>query len=156
MINDKDLLQMVMQKHPDEDADFIVNQFAIYKNKLCALNLYAPSVEEPPVNESAQPAVTAPTTEEKAKKRFTKRDLKIKPSEAITEDFIRCCLCGKECQNLTSAHLMKTHGLTPEEYKKLCGYAPDCVLMSGKNLKRVQHAVTNAQAARKKKVVEVD
>ena len=49
---------------------------------------------------------------------------------------------------------MKEHGLTPEEYKKLCGYEPNTVLTSGKNLLRVQHAVANAQAARKKKIIE--
>lgn len=154
MITDKDLLQMVMQKHPDQDVDFIVNQFSVYKQKLSGLHVYATNAEECQQDENTPTAEATPEVKERTKKRYTKRDLKTKPLEAITEDSITCCLCGKVCQNLTASHLMKEHGLTPEEYKKLCGYEPNTVLMSGKNLLRVQHAVANAQAARKKKIIE--
>jgi hypothetical protein len=147
MIADKDLLQIVMQKYPDQDIDFIINQFSIYKQKLSGLYVYTANTKECQQGNASARAIH----EGKERKKYTKRVLKVKPFRAITKDSITCCLCGKICQNLTASHLMKEHGLTPEEYKKLCGYGSSIRLMSGKNLLRVQHAVANAQAARRKK-----
>lgn len=144
MISDAPLLKMVMEKHPDQDADFIMEQFALYKKKLMALDA---TVVEPPVEAAPVEEVTAPVEKPK-KKRITKRSLKIKPENAIQKDAIICCICGKKVSSLTSIHL-KTHGLTPDEYRKLCGYPPHQSLMSHENLRKVKHAVENAQKVRK-------
>lgn len=45
----------------------------------------------------------------------------IDPKKAIKEKSIVCLECGKSFRILTKRHL-KSHGLTPEEYKKKWGY----------------------------------
>ena len=89
------------------------------------------------------------TVDSTPKKKFTKRDLVIKPNEAITDEAIKCCLCGKERSSLTLRHLA-THGISVDEYKKLCGYAPGQKLMSNNHAKKVCDNVMKAQQARGK------
>lgn len=74
--------------------------------------------------------------------------LTVDPKSAIQEEKIVCCICGKEVQSLTSRHL-RTHGLSVEEYKLLCGYAPNTALMSAQRYQNAQHAISAAQGARK-------
>ena len=84
------------------------------------------------------------------KKKYTRRNLVVKPEEAISEQEIACCICGKTFQNLTTKHI-QSHDLTVEEYKKLCGYGPEQKLISSKLLNKLQANVLKAQQAREKK-----
>lgn len=84
------------------------------------------------------------------KKKYMKRSLVVKPEEALGEDQVPCCLCGRGFQNLTAHHLL-SHDLTVEEYKKLCGYAPDQKLISHNLLERLQENVQKVQRSREKK-----
>jgi predicted transcriptional regulator len=45
----------------------------------------------------------------------------VDPKKAIREKSIVCLECGKSFRIITKRHL-KSHGLTPEEYKKKWGY----------------------------------
>ena len=45
----------------------------------------------------------------------------VDPKKAIREKSVVCLECGKSFRILTKRHL-KSHGLTPEEYKKKWGY----------------------------------
>ena len=65
------------------------------------------------------------------------------PKTAITETYVRCCVCGQKMRMLTQKHLA-THGLTPESYRELCGYKPKQSLVA-KALRR----------ERKKKMTEM-
>ena len=47
--------------------------------------------------------------------------LQFDPKKAIKDKSVTCCLCGAQVKVLTAKHLEK-HGLTPEEYRRLCGY----------------------------------
>jgi predicted transcriptional regulator len=87
------------------------------------------------------------------KKKYTRRNLVVKPEEAISEQEIACCICGKTFQNLTTKHI-QSHDLTVEEYKKLCGYGPEQKLISSKLLNKLQANVLKAQQAREKKKAE--
>ncbi|MDE7065621.1 MAG: MucR family transcriptional regulator, partial [Desulfovibrionaceae bacterium] len=69
--------------------------------------------------------------------------------EAIQDDKILCCICGKERQALTEKHLMSHNGLTREGYLKLCGYEPGQALMSKAHLNKMKSNVLKAQQARK-------
>lgn len=60
---------------------------------------------------------------------YTKRNLVVKPEEAITDDHISCCICGRKMKNLNAKHLA-SHDIDMDSYKKLCGYAPDTKLIS--------------------------
>ena len=154
MISDAELLKLVMDRYPEQPAQFLIEQFTFMKagliqanNKLAGLDAegLAESMcgsEEFQKGEQAEPA--AP------KKKYTKRNLVVKPEEAISEQEIACCICGKTFQNLTAKHI-QSHDLTVEEYKKLCGYAPDQKLISAKLLNKLQANVLKAQPAREKK-----
>ena len=71
----------------------------------------------------------------------------VKPEEAIGDDTVQCCICGKAFQNLNAKHI-QNHELTVEEYKKLCGYGRDQKLISRNLLAKLQENVQKAQNAR--------
>ena len=80
------------------------------------------------------------------------RYLKVKPANAIQDDKIYCCICGKESLTLTERHLASHNGLTREGYIKLCGYEANQPLMAKKHLERMKANVIKAQQARKAKM----
>ena len=53
---------------------------------------------------------------------------------------------------------LATHGISVEEYKKLCGYAPEQKLMSNNHVEKVRDNVMKAQKARKgsKKIADIE
>ena len=146
MISDTDLLRMLMQKYPTQDAEFIMNEFNVYKKMLGSAESCATA--ECCTAECAE-AVEAPTAPAPMKK-LTKRQIKHNPQEAITQTNIICCVCGKEFKRLSAAHLA-THGATPEEYRRLCGYEPNQPLMGKMIYQRLMSAVKSAQDARVRK-----
>lgn len=81
---------------------------------------------------------------------YTRRSLKVKPEEAVRKDKIFCCICGKGMSSINSRHLA-SHGVTKEDYVKLCGYPSDQVLMSLDHLAKMKANVLEAQKARTKK-----
>nr|WP_294508880.1 MucR family transcriptional regulator [uncultured Bilophila sp.] len=70
-----------------------------------------------------------------------------KPEEAIGDNTVQCCICGKAFQNLSAKHI-QDHELTVEEYKKLCGYGREQKLISRNLLAKLQENVQKAQEAR--------
>ena len=85
---------------------------------------------------------------------YTRRNLKVKPQDAIKKDSITCCICGKSMNSINARHLASHNGLTKEGYLKLCDYPADQVLMSLNHLAKMQTQVRKAQKAREKKQAE--
>lgn len=81
---------------------------------------------------------------------YTKRNLVVKPEEAITDDHISCCICGRKMKNLNAKHLA-SHDIDMDSYKKLCGYVPDTNLISASLLMQLQENVLKAQQGREAK-----
>lgn len=94
------------------------------------------------------------TVRESLTRGYTRRNLKIKPQDAIKKDSITCCICGKSMRSINSRHLASHNGLTKEGYLKLCDYPADQVLMSLSHLAKMQAQVRKAQKAREKKQSE--
>lgn len=101
MISDAELLKLVMERYPEQPTPFIIEQFTVLKagliqanNKLAAMDMEEPVCEqvsiEEPMPEAAEAAPSAAP-----KKKFTKRSLVVRPEEAIGEDVVQCCLCGR-------------------------------------------------------------
>ncbi len=158
MISDAELLKLVMDRYPEQPVPFLIEQFTLMKagliqanNKLAGMDSKALSeslcCEEEVQKEKNDSEPSAP------KKKYTRRNLVVKPEEAISEQEIACCICGKTFQNLTTKHI-QSHDLTVEEYKKLCGYGPEQKLISSKLLNKLQANVLKAQQAREKKKAE--
>lgn len=151
MISDSELLKLVMDRYPEQPMTFVLEQFAAFKSGLIQANnkLASLGVEEIADSEHAteMPAVEAPAP----KKKYTRRNLVVKPEEAIAEQSVRCCICGKTFQNLTAKHLL-THGITVEEYKKLCGYHSEQKLICSNLLEKLQENVLKAQRSRERKL----
>lgn len=80
-----------------------------------------------------------------------KRSLVVRPEEAIGDDVVQCCLCGRGFQNLTAKHLL-SHGISVDEYKKLCGYVPEQKLICKNLLEKLQENVQKAQRSREQKL----
>ena len=108
MISDAELLKLVMERYPEQPTPFIIEQFTVLKagliqanNKLAAMDMEEPVCEqviiEEPMPEAAEAAPSAAP-----KKKFTKRSLVVRPEEAIGDDVVQCCLCGRGFQNLTA------------------------------------------------------
>ena len=154
-LEDKDLFNAIFNKYSDQPIEFVMEQYE--KAKILNLEIerrqssrscvdITPSSVAQNAEELKQIEATVDST---PKKKFTKRDLVIKPNEAITDEVIKCCLCGKERSSLTLRHLA-THGISVDEYKKLCGYTPGQKLMSNNHAKKVCDNVMKAQQARGK------
>ena len=157
MISDAELLKLVMERYPEQPTPFIIEQFTVLKagliqanNKLAAMDMEEPVCEqvniEEPMPEAAEAAPSAAP-----KKKFTKRSLVVRPEEAIGEDVVQCCLCGRGYQNLTAKHLL-SHGISVDEYKKLCGYAQEQKLICKNLLEKLQENVQKAQRSREQKL----
>lgn len=94
-----------------------------------------------------EPEMPEPAPEPKPK-RVTRRSLKFDPADAIANDRIVCCLCGWEGDVLSKGHLAK-HGVTPEEYRRLCRYEADRPLVSGRRLQQMRKNMAKMAAARR-------
>lgn len=154
MINDTELLKLVMDRYPEQPLPFLIDQFTVMKAGLIQANNRLAGLEQETGGDSAYPSEGLPKEESfpesvAPRKKYTKRNLVVKPEEAISEEEVTCCICGKSFQNLTTKHI-QSHDLSVDEYKKLCGYAPDQKLISSKLLNKLHSNVLKAQQAREK------
>lgn len=154
-LDDRDIFNAVFTRFKDQPIEYIMEQYALAKKLNMEIERGADTQTAPeacaPVAEPAQEQTEETAAPAPVHKRYTKRDLKIKPQDAITDDTISCCLCGIERQNLTANHMMNAHGLTIDEYKKLCGYPPEQKLMSRRRLAKSREIISKAQEARIRK-----
>ena len=121
MISDAELLKLVMDRYPEQPAQFLIEQFTVMKAGLIQANNKLAGMDSEALSESlccAEDAQKEETVSEPSapKKKYTRRNLVVKPEEAISEQEIACCICGKTFQNLTTKHI-QSHDLTVEEYK---------------------------------------
>ena len=154
-LEDKDLLKIICEKYPDQPLEYVMEKFgqakAMYlelersKDAIVKTIVHAEPVQLKAIEEAS--ATDEEVVEAPKKKRLTKRSLVCKPEEAIDNDTITCCICGRKMQTLTARHL-ETHGVTVEEYKKVCGYAPDQKLMSSSYAAKMADNIKAAQEAR--------
>lgn len=158
-LDDRDIFAAIFTKYSDQSIEFVMAQYE--KAKLLNMEIERRLAEKLPTEavivfpdnvESTETDEETPI-EAPRRKKFSRRDLVCKPEEAITDESIRCCLCGKEGSSLTSRHLAQ-HGISVEEYKKLCGYADNQKLMSGSFERKMLHNVQRAQQARLKNLKE--
>lgn len=153
-LEDKDIFNAVFEKYRDQPIEFVMAQYEKAKllNREIELRLNALAAPQGAAPQNApageQPAAEAKAAPEPARKRPTKKDLVSDPEKAITEDTITCCLCGQQFNTLTARHL-KTHDISVEEYKYLCGYTSGQKLMSHNLAATMARNVQKAQAARK-------
>lgn len=145
-LEDKDLFMTIYAKFSDKPIEFIMEQYEKAKRinmeieKRLLQEALAQTQEKP--EEIVEKDVEVDV--ERPKKKYTKKDLKIKPQNAITEDIIYCCICKEPRQILTAKH-MDAHGITIEEYKRLCGYESNQPLMSLKRLEKSREIISRAQ-----------
>lgn len=160
-LEDKDIFTAIFNKYSDQPIEFIMEQYEKAKKLNMAIERRINAqVEQPAKVEETAPALPSvaeplPVEEERKpapapKKIFSKADLVFDPAEAITDNTITCCLCGKAACSLTSRHLAN-HGINVEEYKYLCGYPSEQKLMSRNFEAKMRRNVQRAQLARKEK-----
>ena len=129
MISDAELLKLVMERYPEQPSAFIIEQFALFKagliqanNKLAVMDVEEVVAEPVALEEQVQEPADAPASAAAPKKKFTKRNLVVRPEEAISDESVVCCLCGRSFQNLTAKHLL-SHGISVDEYRN-CAVMP--------------------------------
>lgn len=153
-LDDRDIFAAIFEKFIDQPIEVVMSQYE--KAKMLNIEIEKrvantlAQENEPPVEELIVEEVEDIEPAPEPKKKYTKRNLKVKPQDAITENAIFCCICGEERQSLTAKHLAG-HDLTVPEYKKLCGYGPKTPLMSGKRLAKSREIISRAQQARMEK-----
>ncbi|MEG6501848.1 MULTISPECIES: MucR family transcriptional regulator [unclassified Desulfovibrio] len=151
-LEDKDLFNAIFNKYSDQPIEFIMEQYE--KAKILNIAIEKRQQSQPVTTdaESATDAMTEPSNAENVtpKKKYTKRDLVVKPQAAITDEHIKCCICGQERSILTSRHLAQ-HGITVDEYKTLCRYDAKQPLMSNNRIEHARVVIAKAQQARKAK-----
>lgn len=149
-LEDRDIFLAICEHFADQPIEFLMEQYEKAKKLNMGIEKRISALqneEAQPVIEEVAVAVEEIPEEVPQKKKYTKRNLKVKPQDAITEDYIACCICGLQRQSLTSKHIA-THGITVEEYKKLCGYPEDQKLMSNKKLEKSRAVIKLAQQHR--------
>lgn len=149
-LEDKDIFEAICKLNPGQSIEVIMAQYE--KAKRMNMEIERRSVATCAPEPEPQPESVAEVTEAVEKvmppqKKYTRRKFRVKAQDAITNDVIYCCICGEERQSLTAKHLA-THGITVDEYKKLCGYPLDQPLMSGKRLAKSKEIIARAQKAR--------
>lgn len=149
-LEDKDIFKAIWDRYTDEPVEFIMAQYEKARRMNMEIERRASPVLE--CNSPVQSEVITSATEiveEPAprKKRYTRRNMAVKPEEAIADDYIYCSICGAQRQSLTAKHLA-THDLTVAEYKKLCGFPQEMPLMSGRRLAKSKEIIARAQKAR--------
>ncbi|MBD5553333.1 MAG: MucR family transcriptional regulator [Desulfovibrio sp.] len=150
-LEDRDIFQAICTRFADQPIEFIMTQYAQAKRMNMEIErMLAWDLDDDSENEEELDIVETEDVASPAKRRLNKRSFKVKPEDSITEDYIRCCICGEERQSLTAKHLAK-HDVTVEEYKRACGFEPDKPLMSGKRLKKSKDVIARAQKARLEK-----
>ena len=117
MITDAELLKLVMDRFPEADTDGIVEQFSLLKVGLLQANAKL-AVGDAGQQGVEEQSISAADGDPAPKKRYTRRSLVVKPEEAIGDDTVQCCICGKAFQNLNAKHI-QNHELTVEEYEAL-------------------------------------
>ena len=149
-LEDKDIFTAICARYSDQPIEFIMEQYEKAKKINMGIEQRMGTGCAAPVVESEEEDVQVELEEQPAptrKRRYQRRFLKVKPEEAITRDAIYCCICGKPFKSITSRHL-NTHDIDVEDYKKLCGYAPDQKLMSDEQLERSRQIIRVAQKSR--------
>ncbi|MBQ9406371.1 MAG: MucR family transcriptional regulator [Desulfovibrio sp.] len=155
-IDENMLFKTIYERHGDKPIEFVMQEVAKAKASYLKAEIDLHNLSNDPTptpNETVETeAIPLPEMELTKKKRYTKRSLQGRdPQQAIQDDTIMCCLCGETKTSISSAHLKSVHGITPDEYRKLCGYAPNQQLACKQlQLKRAE-AIQKAQAGRGKK-----
>lgn len=154
-LDDKDILNAVFARFNDQPVEFIMAQYEIAKRMSMDIER---RLAEMPTDVSAKRSLQGeelpePEAEAPRRKKPGRKDLVCKPEDAITDEYITCCLCGKESSSLTSRHLAQ-HDISVEEYKRLCGYTDDQKLMSRNFERKMLHNVQRAQQVRMKNLKE--
>lgn len=147
-LEDKDIFAAICSRCSDQPIEFIMEQYE--KAKRLNMDIEKRIGNGDTAENAPECDVAASETKEEAappKKKYTRRMLKVKPQDSITDDAIFCCICGEERQSLTQKHLA-CHDISVEDYKKLCGYSPDQPLMSNRRLARSKEIIARAQQAR--------
>ena len=71
-----------------------------------------------------------PADNKQQKHQYTQADFKFNPMQALQGDKATCVLCGKKFDVISKTHLWVSHGITPDQYRNLCGYSPTQNLMT--------------------------
>lgn len=149
-LEDKDIFNAICNLNAGQPIDVIMAQYEKAKRMNMEIERRSMSLIEAEIQAAPEQVEEEVEIEEEMlppKKKYTRRQLRVKPQDAITEDAIFCCICGEQRQSLTTKHLA-THDITVEDYKKLCGYPADQPLMSGKRLAKSKEIIARAQQAR--------
>lgn len=163
-ITDEALLQIIFKQHEGQPIEFIMAEYGKAKRlyqeveQELAKSAPCPTIDIQGVQIKDELS-TAGENNATPTKHLDRRNLKCDPKEAIKADSIICCVCKKSFKILNSRHL-KSHGISVEEYKELCRYPKEQLLMSkqeaekaierGKELahaRKTKHASSKAAAS---------
>lgn len=147
-LEDSEIFQGVCQMYAGEPIEQIMEKYARARKLNARIEEFGDIRQR---EDGCQGSCDADSPESQLrKKRWSRRNLKFDPATAIDEDGIVCCLCGERRSVLTRNHLAK-HGISSDEYRRICGYAPDVKLMSRKRVEQMKRVVLRAQEARRER-----
>ena len=141
--DDLQLFQIIYAQYPDKPMEFIQEEVLKAKMALLANSelLAAKAENDKKAAEEEEPHYIE----------LKKSDLAIKTrseiDNAIADDSITCCICGRKMNSL-GAHLKRVHHVNPKDYNRVCGYPEDTNLMSKKCLVKARANVEKALSKR--------
>jgi predicted transcriptional regulator len=125
MDNDVSIIRAIMELHP---ALAIDDQIHLATKVMKGLAKAKADIAMG--NTVVRDDAVSPTDNKQQKHQYTQADFKFNPMQALQGDKATCVLCGKKFDVISKTHLWVSHGITPEEYRNLCGYPPEQNLMT--------------------------
>ena len=141
--DDLQLFQIIYAQYPDKPMEFIQEEVLKAKMALLANSEVLAAKAE---NDKKAAEDNGPRFVE-----LKKSDLLYKTrseiDNAIADDSITCCICGRKMNSL-GAHLKRVHHVNPKDYNRVCGYPEDTILMSKNYLVKARANAEKAQSMR--------
>lgn len=132
-MQEMELFNTIIKSNPGISPETALEMYKSYLTKFYkATDEIRRNFAAMPDENSSNSIIDVKPLEEDPFKGYTKDSLKVKPSDAIGEDKVSCCICGKEFSSLTAKHIAKHNGLDKIHYLKLCGYPQDQLLTCNK------------------------
>jgi len=150
-IDENMLFKTIYERHGDKPIEMVMEEVAKAKASYlkAEMALLNQAKDVTPKETIETEAIALPDGEAAKKKRYTKRSLQGRdPKKAIKEKTIMCCLCGDEKPSISTAHLKNVHQITPDDYRKLCGYDEKQQLACKELQKKRVAAIEKAKAKR--------
>lgn len=128
-MQEMELFNTIIKSNPGISPETALEMYKSYLTKFYkATDEIRRNFASMPDENTGNSIIDVKSIEEDPFKGYTKDKLVVKPSDAIGDEKVTCCICGMKFSSLTAKHIATHNGLDKIHYLKLCGYPQDQLL----------------------------